>query len=380
MKVLVIDDDDFVRMVTWISLTKVGGMTVTEAGSGTEGLVAAAQDRPDVILLDVMMPGMDGPATFAALQANASIAGIPVIFLTAKAMPSEQARLSELGAIAVLTKPFDPLTLAAEVQRVVDTARKTPGTAARDTVHDALDRPAGRHAHILLADDNIADRTAALSLLQRMGLTADSVEDGTAAINAIAGTHYDLVLMDLQLPGVDAFQATRAIRESAAPHADVPIIAMTARLMRGDRERWLAAGMDDYISKPVSAKSLAAVLDRWIPEAKPLVFDKAAMMERLEDDADAAREVAASFLGDLPQRITTLRDALSTGDAGTARRQAHSIKGAASDVGGNALRAVAAEMEQAIATGELGIARAQVDALAAQFEQLRVTLWRELFP
>ena len=125
MKILVIDDDDFVRMLTRVSLSKVGGMDVTEASSGAEGLLAAAQDRPDVILLDVMMPGMDGPTTFVALQANASTAGIPVIFLTAKAMPAEQARLSELGAIAVFTKPFDPLALANDVRRVMDAPRKT---------------------------------------------------------------------------------------------------------------------------------------------------------------------------------------------------------------------------------------------------------------
>jgi two-component system, OmpR family, response regulator len=121
MNVLLIDDDDSVRMLARISLVKVGGMHVTEASSGPEGLVAAAQDPPDVILLDVMMPGMDGPSTFTALKANARTAGIPVIFLTAKAMPTELARLSGLGAIAVLTKPFDPLTLAADVRRALGT-------------------------------------------------------------------------------------------------------------------------------------------------------------------------------------------------------------------------------------------------------------------
>lgn len=123
MTVLLIDDDDLVRMLARISLSKVGGLTVIEADSSAEGLVAAAQHQPDVILLDVMMPGTDGPATLAALQADPRTAHLPVIFLTAKALPSEIARLSALGARAVLTKPFDPLTLARDIRDILDRPR-----------------------------------------------------------------------------------------------------------------------------------------------------------------------------------------------------------------------------------------------------------------
>ena len=119
MTILIIDDDNFVRMLTRVSLSKVGGMTVVEAASGADGLATAAQLKPDVILLDVMMPGMDGPDTLKALRAEPATAAIPIIFLTAKAMPGEQARLSALGAAAVFTKPFDPLKLGDEVRRVV---------------------------------------------------------------------------------------------------------------------------------------------------------------------------------------------------------------------------------------------------------------------
>ena len=252
-------------------------------------------------------------------------------------------------------------------------------TEARATVHDALDQLAGRRARILLAEDNITNRKVALSLLQRMGLSADSVEDGAAAIHAAAETPYDIVLMDLQMPGVNGFEATRAIRESAGPNAAVPIIAMTSHAMRGDRERCLAAGMNDYISKPVSPQSLAAVLDRWIPEAVTVLFDKATMMERLADDPDAAREVATSFLDDIPLRLTALTEALTADDAAGARRQAHSIKGASSDVGGDALHDVAAAMEHAAAAGDLDAVRAQMDTLTTQFRELRAVLRRELF-
>jgi CheY-like chemotaxis protein len=116
MKVLIIDDEDDIRRIARLSLTKLGKMEVVEASSGLEGVRRAAEEKPDAILLDVMMPGLDGPGTLAALRSNPATAGIPVVFLTAKAMASEVERLKDLGAKAVLTKPFDPLALAGQVR------------------------------------------------------------------------------------------------------------------------------------------------------------------------------------------------------------------------------------------------------------------------
>jgi CheY-like chemotaxis protein len=119
MKILLIDDDDDVRRVAHLSLSRLGRMEVVDEGSGAGGLLRAAVERPDAILLDVMMPGMDGPATLAALRADPATASIPVLFLTAKAMASEVERLLRLGALGVLIKPFDPLTLAAQVRQAL---------------------------------------------------------------------------------------------------------------------------------------------------------------------------------------------------------------------------------------------------------------------
>jgi CheY-like chemotaxis protein len=116
LKILIIDDEDDIRRIARLSLTKLGKMEVVEAGSGPEGVRKAAEEKPDAILLDVMMPGLDGPGTLAALRSNPATAAIPVVFLTAKAMASEVERLRSLGAKAVLTKPFDPLTLPNEVR------------------------------------------------------------------------------------------------------------------------------------------------------------------------------------------------------------------------------------------------------------------------
>lgn len=119
MKILIVDDEADIRRIARLGLSRVGKMDVSEAGNGAEGIERARAERPDVVLLDVMMPAMDGPATLAALQADPATAGIPVVFLTAKAMPSEVERLKGLGAAGVLTKPFDPMTLAAELRAIL---------------------------------------------------------------------------------------------------------------------------------------------------------------------------------------------------------------------------------------------------------------------
>jgi CheY-like chemotaxis protein len=123
VKILIIDDEDDIRKIAKLSLGRVGGMEVVEAGSGAEGVKKAAAERPDAILLDVMMPGIDGPATLALLRAGEITSKIPVMFLTAKAMAAEIERLKALGAVAVLTKPFDPMKLPSEVKAALERAR-----------------------------------------------------------------------------------------------------------------------------------------------------------------------------------------------------------------------------------------------------------------
>jgi two-component system OmpR family response regulator len=124
MKALLVDDEDDIRLIASMSLTLVGGMEVLEAASGVAGLRLAQEEQPDVILLDVMMPVFDGPSTLAALRASAATAAVPVIFLTAKAMPAEVERLKQLGAVGVLTKPFDPMQLPGHVMRTLEAAER----------------------------------------------------------------------------------------------------------------------------------------------------------------------------------------------------------------------------------------------------------------
>jgi HPt (histidine-containing phosphotransfer) domain-containing protein len=202
--------------------------------------------------------------------------------------------------------------------------------------------------------------------------------------------------MDVQMPKMDGLEATRIIRnpQSAVPNHRIPIIAMTAHALQGDRERCLEAGMNDYVTKPVDAQALAEALEKWLPresattkgqplgkpadappvfaqESEAPVFDKAGMLARMMDNEELAREVIEVFLDDVPEQIEVLRGYLETVDATGAERQAHTIKGESANLGGEALRAVAFEMEKAAKAGNLEYVMAHLPELENRFTQLK---------
>jgi PAS domain S-box-containing protein len=254
---------------------------------------------------------------------------------------------------------------------------------------------------ILLAEDNMTNRQVALGILGKLGYRADAVANGAEVIRSLETFPYDLVLMDVQMPEMDGMEATRQIRDprSAALRHEIPIIAMTAHALQGDRERCLEAGMDDYVVKPVSPQALAEAMDRWLPglsdaEAEPPsvgseaagsragaaaradaagvpVFDRAGMLARLMGDEELARIVVGGFFTDIPLQLEALNGYLHGGDEAGALRQLHSIKGASAQLGGEALRAVAIEMETAGKDGDLGAISARMPDLASQVAQLR---------
>jgi len=257
---------------------------------------------------------------------------------------------------------------------------------------------AGCRARILLAEDNITSQQVALGILKKMGLSADAVANGAEAVKALAAVPYDVVLMDVQMPEMDGLEATGRIRDplSAVLNHQVPIIAMTASAMRGDQEKCLKAGMDAYVSKPVDPRELAGALKKWVPAAKgnpgsqtgkggapqadrgptaapfdARVFDRDLTVSRLMGDEALAREVIVLFLSDIPKRVKELKIFLEVGDAAGAERHAHSIKGASSNVGGEALRAAAFAVERAAKTGDFAAALAHMAQLEVQFERFR---------
>ena len=252
----------------------------------------------------------------------------------------------------------------------------------------------GRGARVLIAEDNTTNQLVALGILKKFGLAADTVANGAEAVHVLERVPYDLVLMDVQMPEMDGLQATARIRDprSAVLDHDVPIVAMTAHAMQGDREQCLAAGMDDYVAKPVEPRALAEVLARWlgpdttdavataveevidVTESTLPVLDRETLVERLFGDPDLVAEILDVFRDDVPSKLTGLRDALAQSDVETVTRLAHTVKGAAANVCAEALREVAMQVEHASREGDLERAASMLDALDAEFERFRIEI------
>jgi len=235
---------------------------------------------------------------------------------------------------------------------------------------------------VLIAEDNSTNREVALGILRKLGLRADAAADGIEALTALESIPYDLVLMDMRMPVMDGIEATRQIRNplSAVLNHEIPIIALTANAMQSDREACMAAGMNGFLAKPIRKAALRHALGGWlraddaaipageiIPSATAVLFDRAGVLDRLEGDEELAAIVFAAFLEDMPGQIQRLKDFVKSGDTAGSARQAHSIRGASANAGGEALRKIAAEMEKAADAGNLDGVNIRMSELEAQF-------------
>jgi PAS domain S-box-containing protein len=412
-RILIVDDNATNREVLATQLT-AWGVRAHEVPGGLEALDALrrARDEGDPFvgaILDMQMPGMDGADLARAIKADLALADTRLILLTSFGQRGDAQEMHQIGFAAYLLKPTRQSDLFDALVTVIG-----GGSKAGFPVGDPAADPAGdpdapiltRHvigemrrgaARVLLAEDNVTNQQVALGILTKLGVRADAVANGAEAVRALETLPYDVVLMDVQMPEMDGFEATRRIRDprSAVLDHGIPVIAMTAHALKGDRERCLEAGMNDYVTKPISPEAVAAALARWLPEQAPtrpipepvvampaagvgiasepggVVFDRTGMLARLMGDEDLARDVAKGFVADIPRQIQLLRTSLDAGEIGAVVGRAHQIKGAAANVGAEALRAVAAEMEEAGRTGDATPVAVLLPVLEERFTELR---------
>ena len=369
-----------------------------DADAALEALARAAEeDDPFEIALldetlDEVLPGAGGVELAHRIDADSRFAGLVLLLMTPLGHRAAEHVPSRVFAGCV-SKPILGTRLREAIEAATLRAKEAKVAAPAASLAPPRDVASSKsEVRILLAEDNPINREVALALLGRLGYTAHAVPDGAQAVKKLQTERYDLVLMDCMMPEMDGYEATRAIRDPAAGalHPAIPIIAVTASAMAGDRERCIQAGMDDCLTKPIEPEQLTRTIEKWLrkpgrPEigaasaaaaspAANAVFDEAGLLKRLLGDKALAQKILAGFLQDIPAQLLSLHGCLVDGDAPTARRLAHTVKGAAATVSANALRAAAVETEEAVKAGGLDQLPALLISLENQFDRFKAAL------
>lgn len=268
-RILVVDDNQTNRVILTKMLESFGCLPPQAVRGGGKAIGALKKAKSggqpfDLVLLDFQMPEMDGEQTLRAIKADPQIKDVVVIILTSIGERKDAARLGRLGCAGYLTKPikqsqlFDVIVTVLGQEESETKKQPKPRVTCNPVAHRKL-----RQVRILLAEDNPTNQKLAMALLGKAGYSVEAVENGKLAVDALKQSEYDLVLMDVQMPEMNGFEATQAIREMEGDRRHTPIIAMTAHAMKGDRERCLKAGMDDYVSKPIEPEQLSKVIEKF---------------------------------------------------------------------------------------------------------------------
>jgi PAS domain S-box-containing protein len=394
-KALMVDDNATNRRIVG-DVLRAAGLRVEEATDGAAGLEAIRRARDegapyDLAILDAQMPELDGFGVARAIQQDSGLARTRLLLLTSAGQRGDGQRCRELGIRGYLPKPASRSDLLEAVSAVLGTPAAGGGPAQpSDIVTRHTIAELRKHLRILLAEDNPVNQEVAASMLRKRGHHVDVVADGRAAVHAAAGNAYDVVLMDIQMPEMDGFEATQAIRATPAGR-QLPIIALTAHALSGERERCLSRGMSGYLTKPFKAHDLFAVVegrgdDGGAPALPSVPAPTAAPpvdVETFRQDMRAAGAEAAvdsildTFLATVDERIAAVRRALTSGAAPDIDRAAHAFKSASATIGARALADVLRQLEEAARAGAVD----QAQALAPRFElesDMAVTYLREL--
>lgn len=380
LRVLVVDDNATNRRILDELLTN-WQMHPTLVPSAGEALVRLDQayvggEPYSLVLLDSQMPQMDGFSLAERIRERPELLGSTLMMLTSGGQMGDVARCRELGISAYLIKPVTQSDLFDKIMHVL---KCDPGTVEEPVADTALPRPAGRPMRILLAEDNAVNQKLMLRLLDKGKHDVTVAYNGIACLEELERATFDVVLMDVQMPELGGFETTARIRqEEQRTGRHIPIVAMTAHAMKGDRERCLEAGMDDYVSKPIQASELFAVLERVasqlsheetpakvpVPSAIPqppaspaagaddTLIDWAAVLESVADDEELLREVVSALLAEIPEWLQGIQQAIEQANAESLKRTAHTLKGSLGQVGANSGARLAGLLESMGAAGE----------------------------
>jgi hypothetical protein len=380
--ILVVDDHPTNRRIIDGQLTSVGCHVqgAATAGEGEElwKQLVAGDRVPDVILLDHDLPDHPGPWLAERIRRDPAGTQVPIILMTSLGS-RVRARTEHRVIDRIMTKPVKQSALLQCIQEVVGTARAVTAPA------HAVNGDTLRNMRVLLAEDNIVNQKLACRILEKLGATVTIADNGEAAIAALAAATFDVILMDCQMPVLDGYETTRRIRMGAAgvDASKLPIIALTAHALGGDRDRCLAAGMNDYLTKPIDPAALRSRLEELLGTDSPrvqatrenpdaqipsAVLDEAVLRGHIGDDSRFLEELLGVLVVTIDEQVVALLGASTRGQIPAMATHAHSIKGAAANVGASALMRAAAALESAALEGAVE---------AHEIESVH-TAWRDL--
>ncbi len=402
MRVLVADDNQTNRTIL-IKMLESFGFNVKAVSSGAEAiseLKSAADANPyKMLILDMQMPGMDGEHTTIIIKNTAEIKDTSIVMLTSMGRRGDGARLQSLGCSAYLVKPvkqsllFDTINAVASMGKAEEGSRKEVLFTRHSIAEMRLS-----NVHMLLVEDNPVNQKMAEAMLKKAGFHVDIAENGRKAVEALERKKYDIIFMDIQMPEMDGFEATRAIRSMEKADKRNIIIAMTAHAMQGDREKCIKAGMDDYIAKPIDPKELFDIIKKWIKpkiegdetvhssaapegdmqtelqhkagEEEPPVDMKKAM-SRVGNDMTFYKEMVKEFVGYVPEKLNLISNGIKAGDFDAIQKNAHSIKGAAGNLSAVKIYSLTLEIENKGRGKNIAGAEDLVAELKREMERLK---------
>lgn len=370
-RVLVVEENLSYREIL-LSYLETWGMSTQAVHSGTEAIhklrAAALAHQPfNIAIIDLNVSDMDGFALARTIQQDINLANVRLILLTSFDHKRQSQQARQAGFVDYLTKPVRQSQLYDSIMNVMDSAESSPPKLLERNSGWAGFRPdseaTGIKGKILVAEDNPINQEMALRQLQKLGYKVTLVINGAAAVEAVGQADFDLILMDCQMPVMDGFEATAQIRQ--LPKERIPIVAMTANAMQGDREACLAAGMDDYLPKPVNLHQLEQKLAHWLaknktapeqtqveePQNPPVVLDTKILQGIKElqgdDESDLLAELIDIYFREAPKQVAEIRKAWQEKNAVLLRRAAHTLKSSSLNLGAKQIGEWCKELEQA---------------------------------
>ncbi len=402
---MLLDDIPTNRRILTLQTSK-WGMIPRSAHSGPQALEWMQKGESfDLAILDMQMPEMDGLMLAKQIRQLPGTVMLPLVLLTSMGIRADNPAFASAAFASCLTKPIKPAQLHEVLVRVVSGAKP----AARKAVAAKLDPTMAQRLplRVLLCDDNLINQKVALRLLQQMGYKADVANNGLECLLALQRQPYDIIFMDVQMPEMDGLEATRQIRQRQKDPAEsgnfkmnIAIVAMTANAMQGDREKCLAAGMDDYVAKPVRPEDIRLVLERWgsravvdaqsdnldeepatamspppppEPQAPPPV-DMERLLDFANGDMENLRELVELYLQQTAKQIVQLTSAIEARSADEVKRLAHSCAGASSTCGMTGIAPLLRELERQGLEGLQPNAPQLAQDTAREFERIKTFL------